>query len=492
MFNRLTDRIVSLAGGIGKGDTQAGRKRRDQALRELRDALVAADVELSIVDEFLLGFSKGYEADPAVSFADLLEEHLGKLLGGANKKSRQLLSQPPQVLVLVGPLGVGKTTMAAKIARYYREQHQSTPLLVTTDTQRAAAKEQMRVLAEAAHIPWHAAATRLLSSEVSMRSIDKAAKTAGADIVLVDTPGFAQDALQSADQLEGLRSLVAQLHEWRDCKVLYVLDATQGQGAVATMKTITRGLEIEAVALSRADGTGRGGAALSVSHRTGKAIVFSGTGERVEDLEIFHPDRIAKSLTGGGDIESVLEKAQQSEFDQDTIRATQRTLSSGEVTYDDVLAQFKQVEKQGGVAQMLKMLPHAMQKRAQAVIPDQGDLKYMRAVVDSMTPEERAEPRRMNASRKKRIVGGAGVAVKAFNDLKRMRSQFARTGAAVKSMAGAVPGGVSNQDFTPTPQDIMQQVHSPARPQAKKSATALRAAKKKKKQQRKARKKSRG
>lgn len=420
MFESLSDRLTgALAGLRGKGRlTDADI---EATTREIRLALLEADVSLPVVRAFVTRIkdrAKGTEVsgalNPAQQVVKIVNEELIGILGG---QTRQLAfaKTPPTVVMLAGLQGSGKTSLAGKLAAWLRGQGH-TPLLVACDLQRPAAVNQLQVVGERAGVPVFAPHPG--ESPESGPGDPVAVAAAGIaeanakhhDVVIVDTAG----RLGIDDEL------MAQAAAIRDAvnpdEVLFVLDAMIGQDAVTTAEAFREGVGFTGVVLTKLDGDARGGAALSVREVTGVPILFASTGEKLEDFDVFHPDRMSSRILGMGDVLSLIEQAEQV-FDAEQAEAAAVKIGSGELTLEDFLEQMLAIRKMGPIGNLLGMLPGAGQMKDALAQVDDKQLDRLQAMIRGMTPAERADPKIINASRRLRIANGSGVTVSEVNQL---------------------------------------------------------------------------
>ena len=424
MFESLSDRLtVALQGLRGKGRlTDADI---ETTTREIRLALLEADVSLPVVRAFvgrIKDRARGAEVsgalNPAQQVVKIVNEELVGILGG---ETRQLAfaKTPPTVVMLAGLQGSGKTTLAGKLAAWLRGQGH-TPLLVACDLQRPAAVNQLQVVGQRAGVPVFAPHPGAPSSgpesgpagdPVAVASAGLAeARAKHFDVVIVDTAGRLGIDDKLMDQAAAIRAAVD------PDEVLFVLDAMIGQDAVTTAEAFREGVGFTGVVLTKLDGDARGGAALSVREVTGVPILFASTGEKLEDFDVFHPDRMASRILGMGDVLSLIEQAEQV-FDAEQAEAAAAKIGSGELTLEDFLEQMLAIRKMGPIGNLLGMLPGAGQMKDALAEVDDTQLDRLQAIIRGMTPQERADPKIINASRRLRIANGSGVAVSEVNQL---------------------------------------------------------------------------
>ncbi|MGO9381653.1 MAG: signal recognition particle protein [Mycobacterium sp.] len=420
MFESLSDRLTGALQGL-RGKGRLTDADIEATAREIRLALLEADVSLPVVRAFVGRIkerARGAEVsgalNPAQQVVKIVNEELIGILGG---ETRQLTfaKTPPTVVMLAGLQGSGKTTLAGKLAAWLRGQGH-TPLLVACDLQRPAAVNQLQVVGQRAGVPVFAphpgeSPESGPGDPVAVASAGLAeARAKHFDVVIVDTAG----RLGIDDEL------MAQAAAIRDAinpdEVLFVLDAMIGQDAVTTAEAFGEGVGFTGVVLTKLDGDARGGAALSVREVTGVPILFASTGEKLEDFDVFHPDRMASRILGMGDVLSLIEQAEQV-FDAEQAEAAAAKIGAGELTLEDFLEQMLAIRKMGPIGNLLGMLPGAGQMKDALAQVDDSQLDRLQAIIRGMTPQERADPKIINASRRLRIANGSGVTVSEINQL---------------------------------------------------------------------------
>ena len=416
MFDTLSDRLTSaLAGLRGKG--RLSDADIDATAREIRIALLEADVALPVVRQFVAQIkerAKGSEVsgalNPAQQVIKIVNEELIGILGGATRRL-ELAKVPPTVIMLAGLQGSGKTTLAGKLALWLRSQGH-TPLLVAADLQRPNAVTQLQIVGQQAGVQVYAPEPGNGVGDpvdVSRRGVAEA-RARQYDIVVVDTAGRLGIDAEMMRQAVDIRDAV------RPNEILFVIDAMIGQDAVSTSEAFRDGVGFSGVVLTKLDGDARGGAALSVRQVTGAPILFASNGERLEDFDVFHPDRMASRILGMGDLLTLIEQAEQA-FDAEQAEQTAVKIGSGELTLEDFLEQMQAIRKMGPIANLLGMLPGAAGMKEQLAQVDDKQLDRLQAIIRGMTPAERADPKIINASRRQRIARGSGVAVSEVNQL---------------------------------------------------------------------------
>jgi signal recognition particle subunit SRP54 len=403
-------------------------------------ALLEADVALPVVRTFIAKIkerAKGAEVsgalNPAQQVVKIVNEELVGILGGETRRLN-LAKNPPTVIMLAGLQGAGKTTLAGKLAKWLRNQGH-TPMLVACDLQRPNAVMQLQVVGERAGVPVFAPEPGNGVGDpvdVARRGIEEA-RRAQHDVVLVDTAGRLGVDTELMQQASDIREAV------QPEEVLFVVDAMIGQDAVNTAQAFAEGVGFTGVVLTKLDGDARGGAALSVREVTGQPILFASNGEKLEDFDVFHPDRMASRILGMGDMLTLIEQAEQV-FDQEKAEVAAQKMGSGQLTLEDFLEQMLAIRKMGPIANLLGMLPGAGQMKDQLAMLDEKHLDRVQAIIRGMTPAERDDPKIINASRRLRIANGSGVKVSDVNDLV---NRFFDARKMMAQMAGrfGMPGG---------------------------------------------------
>ncbi|MFP5072282.1 signal recognition particle protein [Pseudonocardia nantongensis] len=442
MFDSLSERLGSTLRDL-RGKGRLSDADIDATAREIRIALLEADVALPVVRGFISRIkerAKGAEVsgalNPAQQVVKIVNEELVTILGGETRRLN-LAKEPPTVIMLAGLQGSGKTTLAGKLARWLKGQGH-TPLLVACDLQRPNAVNQLQIVGERAGAPTfapHPGATG--SGELPEGPGDPVgvardgiahAKDRQYDVVVVDTAGRLGVDEELMRQASDIRTAV------QPDEVLFVVDAMIGQDAVATAEAFRDGVGFTGVVLTKLDGDARGGAALSVREVTGEPILFASNGEKLEDFDVFHPDRMSSRILGMGDLLSLIEQAEQV-FDAEQSEAAARKMSSGELSLEDFLQQMLQLRKMGPIGNILNMLPGANQGQMKAALDqvDDGQIDRLQAIIRGMTPAERDDPKIINSSRRQRIANGSGVTVSDVNDLV---DRFFEARKMMKQMAG--------------------------------------------------------
>ena len=436
MFENLTEKLQNIfdklarRGKLTEDDVNAG-------LREVRLALLEADVNYKVVKDFIarvkeraVGAEVMRSLTPAQQVIKIVHEELIATLGAPSKVD--LSGPPPHVIMLVGLQGSGKTTTAAKLALRLRKSGQR-PLLVAADTYRPAAITQLEILGRQLDIPVHSEGAKVPPPTICANAV-KRADASAYSVLIMDTAG----RLHIDDEMMGELERIKQIT--RPQEVLLVADAMTGQDAVRVASDFHQRVGLTGLILTKVDGDARGGAAISIRSVTGVPIKFLGVGEKTDALEPFHPDRLASRILGMGDVLSLIEKAQ-TEMDQTQAMAMGQKLLKGEFNLEDFLAQLQQIKKLGPLSQLLEMIP-GYAKISKDVSPELTDqqMKRVEAIISSMTREERLNPRIINASRKRRIARGSGTTVQEVNML---LSQFRQTQRMMKRLGqGRGPGGL--------------------------------------------------
>ena len=420
MFQSLSEKLENAfkkfrnKGKLTEADIKAG-------MREIKLALLEADVNFKVVKDFINSVSeRAVGADvlesllPAQQIVKIVNEELTALMGGTQSKLT-ISPKPPTVVMMVGLQGAGKTTHAGKLAGMYKKQGKN-PLLVACDIYRPAAIKQLEIVGEKLGIPVFSMGDKVSPVEIAKQGI-KFAQSKGYDMVFVDTAGRLHIDEELMRELQLIKESV------EPTEILLTIDAMIGQDAVNVAKTFNELLDITGVILTKLDGDTRGGAALSVRHVTGKPIKFIGTGEKLDAIEPFHPDRMASRILGMGDVLSLIEKAEQA-FDEKKAAELEQKIRESTFTLDDYLDQFAQIKNMGSLDQLMGMVPGMNQNALKDAKIDEKAIARTEAIIKSMTPKERAKPEILNASRKKRIAAGSGTKVE---DVNKLLKQFEQT-----------------------------------------------------------------
>jgi signal recognition particle subunit SRP54 len=418
MFDALAHRLQDALGDLGR------RPRLDEetvtrATREIRLALLEADVDFEVVKQFVGAVReraldqevlKGL--DPGQQVVKIVHEELTELMGSSD--SKLAFGRPPTVVLLCGLQGSGKTTTAAKLALHLRKHERKTPGLVAADLQRPAAIDQLEQLGRQLQVPVYR--TETSDPVVAAREGLARATADGCDVVIVDTAGRLQIDEALMDELVRVRDEVKPLN------VLLVLDAMTGQEAVSIARAFQEHVSFDGVVLTKLDGDARGGAALSVKAITGRPVKFASVGEKVDQLEVFHPDRMASRILGMGDVLTLIEKAEQA-VEAEEQEALEQRMLQGQFTFDDFLASTQMLKKMGPLKGVMKMLP-GMGRQLDGLDVDERQMARIEAIVLSMTPRERGTPHLINGPRRRRIAAGSGTTIEDVNRLLQARKQM--------------------------------------------------------------------
>src|SRR5690242_6158855 len=432
MFENLSDKLQRVFKNL-RGEGKLTAENMEEALREIRVALLEADVHFKVVKQFIeqvkekaLGEEVLTALSPAQQVVKIVRDELTKMLGSHTSRLR-FASEPPTVVLIVGLQGSGKTTSAAKLARFLAKEG-SKPQLVSVDVYRPAARHQLSILAKNVSAPIYEGTPEETKPLELAKSARREATQTGRDVLLVDTAGR-----QHIDD-----QLMQELHELKESlnptEILFVADAMTGQDAVKTADEFHKRLGITGIVLTKMDGDARGGAALSIRSVTGQPLKFVGIGERTDALEAFHPDRVASRILGMGDVLSLIEKVEQTIDQKQAEKIQEKLLTGDEFTLEDFRDQMKQIRKLGPLEGILKMMPGigAMKELKDAKI-DEKDLNRIVAIIDSMTPAERRNHMIVNGSRRRRIAKGSGTSVQDVNNLLK---QYAQARKMMKSFTG--------------------------------------------------------
>ena len=431
MLDSLSQRLARVVKTM-RGEARLTEANTQEMLREIRIALLEADVALPVVRDFIatvkekaLGQEVLQSLTPGQALVGVVNQALTDLIGGSTAEL-DLASQPPAIILMAGLQGAGKTTTVGKLARWLRETRRKKVLTVSCDVYRPAAIEQLKTVTAQAGAEFFPSQTDQKPEDIARAAVTWA-RNHYHDVLIVDTAGrLGIDAAMMAE--------ITALHRvLKPVETLFVVDAMQGQDAVNTAKAFNEALPLTGVVLTKLDGDSRGGAALSVKSVTGKPIKFVGVGEKLDGLDVFHPDRMANRILGMGDIVALVEQAQAG-VDQEAARGLAEKLKGGSrFDLNDFLQQLSQMKKMGGLSSLLDKLPAEMQGKANPGDMDRAerDMRRMQGIIHAMTPQERAKPELIKASRKRRIATGAGVPVQ---DVNRLLNQFSQMQAMMKKM----------------------------------------------------------
>jgi len=447
MLDNLTQRFSRVVKEL-RGQARLTDDNIQDALREVRLALLEADVALPVVRDFISGVREkaiGAEVTgsltPGQALIGVVHRELAALMGGAAAPLSFAVA-PPAVILLAGLQGAGKTTTAAKLARLIRLQHKKKVLLVSADIYRPAAIEQLRLLAEQVGVDFFPSTSDQQPVAIANAAVDWARRHYH-DVVIVDTAGRLAVDEAMMQEITALNAAV------KPIETLFIVDAMQGQDAVNTARAFRDALPLTGVVLTKLDGDSRGGAALSVRHVTGAPIKFAGMSEKIDGLEVFHPERMASRILGMGDVLSLLEDAQKNVDVAEAEKLAKKVKSGKGFDLADFKAQIGQMRKMGGLAGMIDKLPAELARAAQSATVDERRIGRLEGIIDSMTPQERAKPELLKASRKRRIAAGAGVSVQEVNQLlnqyeqtQKMMKMVSKGGMQkmLRGMKGMLPG----------------------------------------------------
>ena len=420
MFDQLSDRLQGVLGGVRERG-KLSEKEVDEALREVRLALLEADVNFKVVKEFtaalkerLAGENVAEALNPGQTVVKAVNDQLTELMGGAGR-DLAFASSGTTVILMSGLQGSGKTTACAKLAKLLAKDGKDVAI-AACDLQRPAAVEQLQRVGSQAKAHVYAKQGETDAVKVAKWALDEA-KREDRDVLIVDTAG----RLHVDEEL--MAELAAVRKATRPHDVLLVLDAMTGQDAVNVAEAFADTAEFDGVLITKLDGDARGGAALSVKAVTGKPIMYASTGEKLDELERFHPDRMAGRILGMGDVMSLIEKTQE-EFDADKAADLERKIRKQQFTLDDFLAQLKQIRGMGPIGNLMKMIPGMGGAMKQMGDVDERELDRIEAIILSMTPQERANPELIDGSRRKRIAAGSGTTIQAVNGLVKQFGQM--------------------------------------------------------------------
>ncbi|HVD11436.1 MAG TPA: signal recognition particle protein [Gaiellaceae bacterium] len=419
MFDTLSDKLQASLGDL-RGRGRLSEEDLSRAMREIRLALLEADVNFKVVKEFVakvkeraLGSDVTKSLTPGQEVVKIVHDELTTLMGAGSSKLA-FAGRPPTVILLAGLQGSGKTTAAAKLALLLRREGKA-PALVAADLQRPAAVDQLDQLGKQVQIPVYRRDDTKDAVAVARYGLEQA-KAQGRDVVIVDTAGRLQIDESLMDELAAVRK------EVKPHNVLLVLDAMTGQEAVAVAEGFQERIAFDGVVLTKLDGDARGGAALSVKAVTGKPIKLVSTGEKLDQIEYFHPDRMASRILGMGDVLTLIERAEAA-ADEDDQAAMEKRLRAGQFTFDDFLQAQRMMRKMGPLKNVVSMIP-GLGKQMQGVDIDDRELARVEAIVLSMTSDERKRPEIINGSRRARIARGSGTSVQQVNKLLQARKQM--------------------------------------------------------------------
>ncbi|MBM7613632.1 signal recognition particle protein [Alkaliphilus hydrothermalis] len=419
VFEGLAEKLQNTLSKL-KGKGKVSEKDVAEAMREVKLALLEADVNFKVVKDFInkvkeraVGSDVLESLTPGQQIIKIVNEELTALMGTTQSKLT-FASKPPTIIMMVGLQGAGKTTTSGKLAKMLKKQGKR-PLLVAGDIYRPAAIKQLQVVGGQVDVPVFTLGDQTSPVEIAKAALEHANKN-GNDVMLVDTAGRLHIDEALMEELQNIKSAIKP-HE-----ILLVVDSMTGQDAVNVAQHFNDQLGVDGVILTKLDGDTRGGAALSVRAVTNKPIKFAALGEKLDDLEPFHPDRMASRILGMGDVLSLIEKAQ-ANFDEKKAKELEKKIKSQSFTFEDFLDQLQQVQSMGPISQLLEMIPGAG-KQLKGMEVNEKELLHIQAIIQSMTREERINPSVLNASRRKRIAAGSGTSVQQVN---RLIKQFEQT-----------------------------------------------------------------
>ncbi len=438
MFENLSERLQGIFDNLGRVG-KLTEKDVDTVMREVRIALLEADVALPVVKDFVkrvkersIGAEVAKSLKPGQQVVKIVHEELIETLGEPGKLNFSS-SQKPHVIMLVGLQGAGKTTTAAKLAVYLRKEGRQ-PFMVAADTQRPAAVDQLVTLAKQINVPYYDEGTRSKPADIVVNGV-KAAREANAAVVILDTAGRLQINDELMTELEEIK------RRTNPAEILLVADSMTGQEAVNIAQGFNDRVGITGLILTKIDGDARGGAAISMRAVTHVPIKFLATGEKIDGFEVFYPDRLASRILGMGDVLSLIEKAEEA-FDEAEAIKLQKKLMENQFTLQDFLEQLQKIKKMGPITQLMGMIP-GMDKVKNQINQEDAEkrMKRVEAIISSMTAEERRNPKILNANRRRRIATGSGVQVRDVNEvLKQFRDMQTLMGQIRKGRFPNIPG----------------------------------------------------
>ena len=445
MFENLTNKFEEIFSSLKKAPS-LDEKQVDEGLRNIRQALLEADVSLSVAKEFVdkvkpkaLGQEIIRSTSPGQMVIKIVHDELVNLLGESNSEIN-LNAVPPVSIMLVGLQGSGKTTTTAKLAKFLEKNKKKKIMMVSLDVYRPAAQEQLKTLGEQNDILTLPAIQGQLPADICRRALS-AATLNGADIILFDTAGRTQIDLQMMSEIKEIEKII------KPSEVVLVADSLTGQVAAEVAKEFKSTVNVSGIILTRADGDGRGGAALSMKFVSQVPIKFLGIGEKIENFEVFHPDRIANRILGMGDIVSLVEKASQ-DLGEENIKKAEENLKKGKFSMADYLTQLRQMKKMGGIEGLMSFMPGVSKIKSQMdkAGVDEKIITQNEAIILSMTKKEREDPKIIDGSRRKRIANGSGTDVATINKLLK---QFKMMSEMMKKMSKGNLKGMSDKDISP-------------------------------------------
>jgi signal recognition particle subunit SRP54 len=445
MFENLTNKFEEIFSSLKKAPS-LDEKQVDEGLRNIRQALLEADVSLSVAKEFVdkvkpkaLGQEIIRSTSPGQMVIKIVHDELVNLLGESNSEIN-LNAVPPVSIMLVGLQGSGKTTTTAKLAKFLEKNKKKKIMMVSLDVYRPAAQEQLKTLGEQNDILTLPAIQGQLPADICRRALS-AATLNGADIILFDTAGRTQIDLQMMSEIKEIEKII------KPSEVVLVADSLTGQVAAEVAKEFKNTVNVSGIILTRADGDGRGGAALSMKFVSQVPIKFLGIGEKIENFEVFHPDRIANRILGMGDIVSLVEKASQ-DLGEENIKKAEENLKKGKFSMADYLTQLRQMKKMGGIEGLMSFMPGVSKIKSQMdkAGVDEKIITQNEAIILSMTKKEREDPKIIDGSRRKRIANGSGTDVATINKLLK---QFKMMSEMMKKMSKGNLKGMEDKGIPP-------------------------------------------
>ena len=445
MFENLTNKFEEIFSSLKKAPS-LDEKQVDEGLRNIRQALLEADVSLSVAKEFVdkvkpkaLGQEIIRSTSPGQMVIKIVHDELVNLLGESNSEIN-LNAVPPVSIMLVGLQGSGKTTTTAKLAKFLEKNKKKKIMMVSLDVYRPAAQEQLKTLGEQNDILTLPAIQGQLPADICRRALS-AATLNGADIILFDTAGRTQIDLQMMSEIKEIEKII------KPSEVVLVADSLTGQVAAEVAKEFKNTVNVSGIILTRADGDGRGGAALSMKFVSQVPIKFLGIGEKIENFEVFHPDRIANRILGMGDIVSLVEKASQ-DLGEENIKKAEENLKKGKFSMEDYLTQLRQMKKMGGIEGLMSFMPGVSKIKSQMdkAGVDEKIITQNEAIILSMTKKEREDPKIIDGSRRKRIANGSGTDVATINKLLK---QFKMMSEMMKKMSKGNLKGMEDKGMPP-------------------------------------------
>tara|TARA_B100000475_G_scaffold192273_1_gene165896 strand:+ start:55 stop:1413 length:1359 start_codon:yes stop_codon:yes gene_type:complete len=445
MFDNLTNKFEGIFSSLKKAPS-LDEKQVDEGLREIRLALLEADVSIDVAKDFIekvkpkaLGKEIIRSTSPGQMVVKIVYDELVSLLGDNNVEIN-LNAVPPVSVMLVGLQGSGKTTTTSKLAKFLEKNKKKKIMMVSLDVYRPAAQEQLKLLGEQNNINTLPIIEGQLPSDICRRALS-AASLNGSEVILFDTAGRTQIDLQMMNEIKQIEEII------KPSETILVADSLTGQVAANVAKEFKNTVNLSGIILTRSDGDGRGGAALSMKYVADVPIKFLGVGEKVENLEVFYPDRIANRILGMGDIVTLVEKASE-DIDEEKLKKTEERLKKGQFTLEDYLSQLKQMKKMGGIEGLMSFLPGVSKIKSQMdqAGVDEKVITQNEAVILSMTKKERENPKLIDGSRKKRIANGSGTDIATINKLLK---QFKMMSEMMKKMSKGNTQGLADKGIPP-------------------------------------------